>query len=198
MAKIYGQVSNVKGEKLKNAYILFIDFADNLLNSAYSDSDGYYYLQMDRNIYGMIYASYNYPDESLGFWYQNINTSKPHNIDITIGNVEFLNFKEKIDREDFSTIKYSFSIISKDSLKSEGIKLSPEFKKEYLSIEIDDLEFRDFKILENRKIESQNYDDYEIDNYTLILDIDKRSYRDSVLSIKYNNNEEIGLIKRYI
>ncbi|NLC66809.1 MAG: hypothetical protein GX752_07765 [Clostridium sp.] len=198
MAKIYGQVSNVKGEKLKNAEILFIDFADNLLNSAYSDSDGYYYLQMDRNIYGMIYASYNYPDESLGFWYQNINTSKPHNIDITIGNVEFLNFKEKIDREDFSTIKYSFSIISKDSLKSEGIKLSPEFKKEYLSIEIDDLEFRDFKILENRKIESQNYDDYEIDNYTLILDIDKRSYRDSVLSIKYNNNEEIGLIKRYI
>lgn len=198
MAKIYGQVSNVKGEKLKNAEILFIDFADNLLNSAYSDSDGYYYLQMDRNIYGMIYASYNYPDESLGFWYQNINTSKPHNIDITIGNMEFLNFKEKIDREDFSTIKYSFSIISKDSLKSEGIKLSPEFKKEYLSIEIDDLEFRDFKILENRKIESQNYDDYEIDNYTLILDIDKRSYRDSVLSIKYNNNEEIGLIKRYI
>ena len=67
MAKIYGQVSNVKGEKLKNAEILFIDFADNLLNSAYSDSDGYYYLQMDRNIYGMIYASYNYPDESLGF-----------------------------------------------------------------------------------------------------------------------------------
>lgn len=198
MAKIYGQVSNVKGEKLKNAEILFIDFADNLLNSAYSDKDGYYYLQMERNIYGMIYASYNYPDESLGFWYQNINTSEAHNIDITIGSVEFLNFKEKLDREDFSTIKYSFSIISKDSLKSEGIKLSPELKKEYLLIEIDDVKFDDYKVIKDKESRKQNFNDYEIDNYTLVLNIDKKKLRGSILSIKYNNNEEVGFIKRYI
>lgn len=198
MAKIYGKVSNLNGEKLKNAEILFIDFADNLLNSAYSDNDGYYYLQMERNIHGMIYASYKYPDESLGFWFQNINTTKAHNIDINIGDVEFLKFKEEIDRENTSNIKYNFSIISKNSLKSKGVNLSPDLKKENLSIKLDGNKFEDFKIKENKNAEKEIYEDHKLDSFKLILNINKRNYRGSILSIKYSNDSESGFIKRYI
>ena len=198
MAKIYGRVSNLNGENLKNAEILFIDFADNVLNSSYSDGDGYYYLQMERNIFGMIYASYKYPDESLGYWFQNVNTSKPHNIDIVIGNAEFLRFKEKIDRKETSHIKYSFSLISKDSLKSKGVNLSPDLKREDLIIKINGDLFEDFEIVKNKNNENKEYGEYKLDSYTLTLNIDKRNYRGSILSIKYNNKKEAGFIERYI
>jgi len=60
MKKIHGKVTDYKGKPLQGAEVLFLDRAQNIIATGYSDNDGYYFLQTEEKTNGSILCTHNY------------------------------------------------------------------------------------------------------------------------------------------
>ncbi|NLB20381.1 MAG: hypothetical protein GX829_06060, partial [Clostridium sp.] len=166
MAKINGIVKNRHGDLLENAEVLFVDRSFEVLTSGYSNDLGEYYLQVNERTNGMVMATYAYGEEYLGFTFANLNSGIPHRIDITLGDVEFINFARIIDRSSDKLI-YQFQLASLEAMNNNKKNISPLNKPEFFKIIIEDEKIQNYEL--EKKSVPVGGRNQQIDEYTLRL-----------------------------
>jgi hypothetical protein len=124
MAKIHGKIMDFEGKLLENAEVTFLDRTFNIVATGYSDEDGYYYLQTEEKTNGMVYATAQYGKSYLGFWCHNVNSDRYREMDIVVGQIEFLEFTKLLDRER-ANAGITFKTLSLKALLGEGKRFSP-------------------------------------------------------------------------
>lgn len=191
MAKINGVVKNNQGELLENAEVLFVDRSFEVLTSGYSNELGEYYLQVNERTNGMVMATYSYGDEYLGFTFANLNSSIAHHVDITLGNVEFINFTRVINK-DGDLFTYHFQLASLDAMKKNNLYISPVFSLEYIKVTLEDEEVLKVEI-EKEEVPVAGKNQW-IDQYALSFK-GSRKDRGKVLRIVYLEKDTYGSIQ---
>jgi len=94
-AKIHGTIKNYSGKPLENAEILYVDRTYSVLGSGYSNADGEYYVQVDGKFRGMLNSTFAYGEKYLAYWFMDLYSDQSHKVEIILGNVEFIFFKQE-------------------------------------------------------------------------------------------------------
>jgi hypothetical protein len=168
MKKIHGKVTDNHGKPLQGAEVLFLDRAQNIIATGYSDNDGYYFLQTDEKTNGSILCTHNYGVTSLGFSFYNVTTDKARDLDIRVGEIEFLDFKKFLDR-DKQVLRISFRPVSLKALKDKIECISPD----RFTTEIEMLLDGKKQKCQEMEVEKEIKDDKCTDRYNLILELPK-------------------------
>ncbi len=194
MAKINGIVRDYTGKILENAEVLFVDRGFNVLASGYSNEDGEYYLQVNEKTNGMIVGTYSYGEKYLAYTFANISTHLPHRIDVTIGNVEFIQYKREvgIDRTDYIC---TFQVASLDKMHNGAKYISPRLDEETFTVLLDEKEKSDFVLTKEKvfiEVKGINIDAYRLSFKSDLGD------RGKVLTLLYKEGEEYGMLKCFV
>jgi hypothetical protein len=168
MKKIHGKVTDYKGKPLQGAEVLFLDRAQNIIATGYSDNDGYYFLQTEEMTNGSILCTHNYGVTSLGFSFYNVTSDKARDLDIRLGDIEFLDFKKFLDREK-QVIRISFRPVSLKALNDKTECISPD----RFTTEIEMLLDGKKQKCQELEVEKEIKDDKCTDRYNLILELPK-------------------------
>ncbi|ETA81630.1 carboxypeptidase-like regulatory domain-containing protein [Youngiibacter fragilis] len=168
MKKIHGKVTDYKGKPLQGAEVLFLDRAQNIIATGYSDNDGYYFLQTEEKTNGSILCTHNYGVTSLGFSFYNITSDKARDLDIRLGEIEFLDFKKFLDREK-QVIRISFRPVSLKAINDKIECISPD----RFTTEIELLLNGKKQKCQELEVEKEIKDDKCTDRYNLILELPK-------------------------
>lgn len=166
MAKIHGKIMDFEGKLLENAEVTFLDRAFNIIATGYSDVDGYYYLQTEEKTNGMVYATALYGKSYLGFWCHNVNSDRYREMDIVVGQIEFLEFKKILDRER-ANADITFKTLSLGALLGEGGSFSPEPEGLELKVMIDGSLREGYSI----EVEAVPHKDRMISQYHLVVPV---------------------------
>lgn len=186
MKKIHGKVTDHKGKPLQGAEVLFLDRAQNIIATGYSDNDGYYFLQTEEKTNGSILCTQNYGITSLGFSFYNVTSDKARDLDIMLGEIEFLDFKKFLDREK-QVIRISFRPVSLKALNDKTECISPD----RFTTEIEMLLNGKKQKCQELEVEKEIKDDKCTDRYNLILELPKGydPKSENILEIVMNNKK---------
>ena len=194
MGKINGVVKDYNGKVLKDAEVLFVDRSFDVITSGYSNEQGEYYLQVNEKTNGMVVGTYAYGEDYLAFSFCNISTHMPHHIDISIGNVEFLQYKREITKES-DTYTCTFQIASLHKILDGEKHISPKLDETSFSVMLDE------KVLENFTMEKEEIyiadKGISVDSYRLSFMSDIHD-RGKVLTLLYNENNSYGILKCFV
>lgn len=194
MGKINGVVKDYNGKVLKDAEVLFVDRSFNVISSGYSNEEGEYYLQVNEKTNGMVVGTYSYGEDYLAFSFYNVSTHMPHRIEISIGNVEFLQYKREImkDRDDYTC---TFQIASLAKMLAGEKHISPGLDETSFSVMLDDQSHENFAMeKEEVFIEEKGI---SIDSYRLSFKTDIHD-RGKVLTLLYKENDSYGILKCFV
>lgn len=191
MAKIHGTVRDYIGKPLENAEILYLDRTYSVLGSGYSNADGEYYVQIDGKHRGMINSTSDYGEKFLGYWFMDLYSDTPHKMDIILGNVEFVFFKQE-NVNDSMNFSYSFRLLSLEQLLTKDEQLSPKSDLGSFRIMIGGNERKEVTLKRRGQVflevTKQNMDEYVITFRNTGVETGK------VMEICYENGENRGMI----
>jgi hypothetical protein len=193
MGKFYGKVTDRKGQPLEGVEILFIDLAQEVLASAYSSQEGDFYIQWDQPAQGMLSATAGKGDQPLGAWFMNLAASRSCQVDLTLGNVEFLKF-QRVRREASGEEILRFQLVQLEKVLGQERELSPALRKENLRILRGGVLVEDFTM--ERILRKLPFMGSQVEEITLRLPLGNRG-EDSLLELVYSTPNAFGMLKSF-
>lgn len=194
MAKIHGKIMDFEGKLLENAEVTFLDRTFNIVATGYSDVDGYYYLQTEEKTNGMVYATAQYGKSYLGFWCHNVNSDRYREMDIVVGQIEFLEFTKILDRER-THADITFKPLSLKALLGQGKSFSPGPEGLDLKVRIDGALQEGYRI----EVGQAPHKDREISLYHLVVPLAGiyNPREESLLEIQLHDRAtgEMGMVR---
>lgn len=193
MGKFYGKVTDRKGQPLEGVEILFIDLGQEVLASAYSSPEGDFYIQWDQPAQGMLSATAGKGEQPLGAWFMNLSSHRSSQVNLTLGNVEFLKF-QRIRREATGEEVLRFQLVQLEKVLGGAPELSPPLMKENLRILRGGTAVEGFTM--ERVLRKLPFMGSQVEEITLRFPLGNRG-EDSLLELVYSTPSAFGMLKSF-
>lgn len=197
MVKLFGKVTDYHGNPLSNVDVLIKDKNFQDIYKAITDEDGYYEIEVKKDIYYAIAIVRDYSVKYLEYWAWNVPMIKDQEINAKINGLEIYAINVFVVQGAYEALMIYFRSMSlqrhkninlRDSINSNSIiNISPDLSKEDIKVEIEN---REVNLLEINRVKEYIGQNKYMYSYLIQVELPKNIDR------KTYNKVDIELIDR--